>query len=148
MLPPTRTCGVYMNKSEYQKYLTSREWALLKRRVLDRCGGKCERCHFGKYEESHHLTYERIGHESIDDLRGICGKCHRFLSGESDVDPAVNIEEKPEESAAYNKVLSLQKKLNIKITDADASHDNHSIDRLIRRKRVLNKIQAQYMWFS
>lgn len=77
-----------MEKSEYQKYLASREWALLKEAVKKRSGGLCERCKFGFYEQTHHLTYERIGNELLGDLLGICTPCHEFLSGKHSQDPA------------------------------------------------------------
>jgi hypothetical protein len=75
-----------MNKSDYHKYLASREWALLKNKVQKRCNGKCERCFVGEYEATHHLTYERIGHEDLEDLQGVCSVCHEFLSGKSSFD--------------------------------------------------------------
>jgi hypothetical protein len=77
-----------MNKSEYMAYLASREWALLKNQVRERSGGKCERCKSENYEETHHLTYERIGNELPEDLIGLCQSCHRYLSGKLDYDPA------------------------------------------------------------
>ena len=70
----------------YQRYLASREWGLLKRAVRKRSEGQCERCP-GEYEETHHLTYERIGHENVADLLAVCRECHRYLSGISDFDP-------------------------------------------------------------
>ena len=73
---------------EYQRYLASREWALLKRQVRARAREVCERCHKAPMTEVHHLTYERIGHESLEDLLGVCKPCHAYLSGRSDVDPA------------------------------------------------------------
>jgi hypothetical protein len=79
-----------MNKSEYQKYLASREWALLKKQVRERCRGKCERCKTGDYESTHHLTYTRIGRELLDDLQAVCNRCHDFLSGKSDFDPTMD----------------------------------------------------------
>lgn len=78
-----------MNKAEYQKYLASREWALLKKEVKQRSGGRCERCHLGRYESTHHLTYERVGHEKLEDLLGICSACHQFLSGLTEIDPLI-----------------------------------------------------------
>lgn len=36
----------------------------------------------------HHLTYEHIGNEPLEDLQGLCRACHDFLSAESDIDPA------------------------------------------------------------
>lgn len=73
---------------EYQTYLASREWALKKRAVRERSGGICERCHLAPHQQTHHLTYERIGQEELEDLQGLCNACHEFVSGKSDVDPA------------------------------------------------------------
>jgi hypothetical protein len=77
-----------MDKSEYHKYLASREWALLKNQVNKRSGGKCERCMVGNYDSTHHITYERIGHEKIEDILAVCEGCHKFLSGKSSADPS------------------------------------------------------------
>jgi len=85
----------------YHKYLASREWALLKRAVHERSGGKCERRHWVLVSERvekptwvappqaavHHLTYERIGREELDDLLAVCQPCHDYLSGMTDHDP-------------------------------------------------------------
>lgn len=73
---------------DYGRYLASREWALLREAVRRRSRGRCERCPHGRHDETHHLTYERIGHERLEDLLGVCRACHAFLSGKSDVDPA------------------------------------------------------------
>lgn len=72
---------------DYQRYLASREWALLREQVRERSGNKCERCG-GPYQSTHHLTYERIGHELLEDLQAVCNPCHEFLSGKRDDDPA------------------------------------------------------------
>lgn len=76
-----------MNKAEYSKYLCSREWALKKEAVKKRSNGICERCKYFEAEQVHHLTYERIGNESLADLLHICPGCHEFLSAKSDIDP-------------------------------------------------------------
>jgi hypothetical protein len=78
-----------MNKSEYQKYLASREWALLKGQVRKRSHGRCERCLCFEYEQTHHLTYERIGEEKLEDLLAVCEPCHEYISGKSNNDPSV-----------------------------------------------------------
>ena len=36
----------------------------------------------------HHLTYENIGHEAVEELQGVCNPCHRFLSAKSGFDPS------------------------------------------------------------
>jgi len=77
-----------MDRAEYQKYLASREWALLKEKVRQRSENICERCKAGPHDVTHHLTYERIGREEPEDLIGVCEDCHKFLSGKSDHDPS------------------------------------------------------------
>jgi hypothetical protein len=77
-----------MTRAEYQKYLASREWAVLKRQVRERSRGKCERCHRRPHEQTHHLTYERLGAELLEDLQGLCETCHEYVSGRRHVDPA------------------------------------------------------------
>lgn len=72
---------------DYQRYLASREWALLKEQVRIRSGGTCERCRNAPYQETHHLTYAHIGNEQIEDLLAVCHDCHAFLSAKSDYDP-------------------------------------------------------------
>jgi Uracil DNA glycosylase superfamily len=80
-----------MNKSEYQEYLASREWALLREAVRRRSGGYCERCRIANIDAVHHKTYQRVGHEQLDDLMAICEPCHGFLSGKRHYDPRVGI---------------------------------------------------------
>lgn len=77
-----------MPDNKYQRYLASREWALLKNAVRGRSGGTCERCHLADHQDTHHLTYERLYNERIEDLLGVCRPCHEYLSGKSDFDPA------------------------------------------------------------
>lgn len=76
-----------MTPSEYQTYLASREWALLREAVRQRSGNKCERCQIRGMDQVHHLTYERVGGERLTDLQGICSPCHEYLSGKRGYDP-------------------------------------------------------------
>lgn len=76
-----------MNRSEYQAYLTSRDWALKREEVRRRANNRCERCLTAGMDAVHHLTYERLGYESLADLMAICDPCHKFLSAKCDVDP-------------------------------------------------------------
>lgn len=75
---------------DYQRYLASREWAVLKEQVKERNEGWCEHCHAAKHQDTHHLTYERIGNEQLDDLMGLCRPCHEWVSGKSDKNPLRN----------------------------------------------------------
>jgi hypothetical protein len=72
---------------DYKRYLASREWAIRREAVRARCGGWCERCDLLPMQATHHLTYEHIGDEPLEDLQGVCRPCHAFLSGKSDFDP-------------------------------------------------------------
>ena len=73
---------------KYKAYLASREWALKREAVRKRSGNKCERCKTGPQDAVHHLTYEHVGNEPLEDLQAICDPCHEFLSGTSRFDPA------------------------------------------------------------
>ena len=76
-----------MSKPDYQTYLASREWAILKNAVRERAGGICERCRNGPIQSTHHLTYARIYHEELTDLIGVCDPCHKFLSAKTEANP-------------------------------------------------------------
>lgn len=76
-----------MNRKERNRYYASREWAKLREAVRTRSGNKCERCKKNKMDAVHHLTYENVGHEPLEDLQAICDPCHAFLSGKLDSDP-------------------------------------------------------------
>jgi nucleoside 2-deoxyribosyltransferase len=76
-----------MGKKDYGEYLASREWALLRNKRMEMSGGICERCKTNPADQVHHLTYERVKHERISDLRAICRPCHEYLSGKSHTDP-------------------------------------------------------------
>lgn len=77
-----------MDRSEYQKYLASREWALLREKVRKRSGGFCEACWIRPMQQCHHLTYERVGHEKLGDLQAICEPCHAWESGKLHKEPS------------------------------------------------------------
>jgi hypothetical protein len=72
---------------DYKRYLASREWAQRKEALRKRSGGFCERCLWGEYESTHHLTYANIGNEPLEDLLAVCHACHEYLSAKTDRDP-------------------------------------------------------------
>src|SRR5262249_54111979 len=71
----------------YLRYLDSREWKAKRVAVKERCNNVCERCHRYLVDEVHHLTYERVYKERLEDLQGLCAPCHAFLHGSSEIDP-------------------------------------------------------------
>jgi hypothetical protein len=73
---------------KYNAYLCSREWSEKKRAVHRRANGLCERCRKYPIDNVHHLTYERKYNERLEDLVGLCRRCHEYTHGHSDFDPA------------------------------------------------------------
>ena len=69
------------------KYIRSRAWARLRRLVLGRAGGRCESCGkiplvgFDGALQVHHITYERLGAEPLEDLVAVCAGCHLWAHG-------------------------------------------------------------------
>lgn len=74
---------------DYYQYMASREWRLKRRAVIEQYGNWCRRCLSAPIENVHHLTYERLGDEDLDDLLGVCRPCHEYISAVRDDDPAV-----------------------------------------------------------
>jgi len=65
-----------------EEYLKTPEWARLRRLVMARSDGVCERCHRkADVWNVHHLTYERLGCELLTDLVLLCRRCHQSIHG-------------------------------------------------------------------
>lgn len=68
-------------KVDYPFYIDSPEWKVkadLRRRIAD---GKCDRCGTDtNYLEIHHLHYNTLAHEEMDDLEALCKECHSEVS--------------------------------------------------------------------
>lgn len=63
-------------------YLRSKHWRRLRAKVAQRAGYTCERkgcIAYGDNLDVHHKTYERIGHERLDDLVYLCRPDHRWV---------------------------------------------------------------------
>jgi len=78
----TRKRIVENQRIDYDEYLMSAEWQVLRRRIMARDGFSCRIC--GKEEKLavHHLTYDRLGREKDEDLITLCGGddgCHRAI---------------------------------------------------------------------
>lgn len=58
--------------SEYQAYLNSEAWKTKRLQKLNQSGHKCEACRSNRRLEVHHLTYERIFNEPMEDLMTLC----------------------------------------------------------------------------
>jgi 5-methylcytosine-specific restriction endonuclease McrA len=60
----------------YQAYLSSAKWRRLRNEVLLRDKHRCVKCHWNRDLHVHHLTYERMGDELLEDLVTLCARCH------------------------------------------------------------------------
>ena len=75
-----------MSDVDHQKYMQSEQWKAKRQAKLDDCRGKCE-CEVGCYREAtqiHHLHYDTLGNESLQDLQALCPKCHMAKSNVRD----------------------------------------------------------------
>ena len=64
----------------YSEYLATPEWASRRALRLKRDANVCQDC--GEVaSEVHHLTYEHIGVEELDDLISLCKRCHAIRHG-------------------------------------------------------------------
>lgn len=64
---------------EYAKYLQSDAWRRTRKAVLQRDGHRCRACSSARDLHVHHRTYERVGHEDLDDLITLCEKHHGLV---------------------------------------------------------------------
>lgn len=66
----------------YQEYLKSKHWKLLRDRFKASKlykGGICKLCGYNNDVNIHHKSYKRIGHERLNDLLVLCQSCHNQL---------------------------------------------------------------------
>ena len=64
---------------EYERYLSSHEWALIARAARRQANYRCELCDRSGVLEVHHRTYVRFEHEWLEDLIVLCETCHRHV---------------------------------------------------------------------
>ena len=68
-----------MNKESYRRYLRTPHWRNFKRRFYEKFEYRCIVCSARYGLHIHHLTYERLGHERLEDAVYLCGNCHSHL---------------------------------------------------------------------
>jgi 5-methylcytosine-specific restriction endonuclease McrA len=67
-------------RQAYLDYLASDAWKAIRRRVLARDKWTCQDCN-ARAGDVHHETYDRFGHEELDDLASLCRSCHDVRHG-------------------------------------------------------------------
>ena len=60
----------------YQEYLQSEHWKTTSRLAKEHYGNICNDCGNKENIEVHHLNYDRIGEERLEDLQLLCRYCH------------------------------------------------------------------------
>lgn len=66
---------------KYTAYLKSSKWKEKRKEALDFYGRKCSECSVKSNLQVHHLTYDNLFNERIEDLRILCKKCHEAVHG-------------------------------------------------------------------
>lgn len=64
---------------KYQKYLMSQAWRDKRKLVLERDDNLCQSCKIKPAEEVHHLTYNNLFNEPLEDLQSLCKSCHKAV---------------------------------------------------------------------
>lgn len=67
----------------YVKYIKSKRWKSKKRQAFEHFGNRYSICGKDYDLQVHHLTYERLGNEPMDDLMILCQDCHAVEHEES-----------------------------------------------------------------
>src|SRR5262245_12531692 len=63
-------------RTRYLDYLRSEEWRVRSRLAKEHVRWHCQVCNSAGPLETHHRTYERVGHEDPIDLIVLCAPCH------------------------------------------------------------------------
>lgn len=62
---------------EYREYLQSYEWEVKRENRLEIDEYECQKCGSTTNLHVHHLTYENIFEENMEDLLTLCADCHK-----------------------------------------------------------------------
>ncbi|ALL05600.1 hypothetical protein AQ505_08905 [Pedobacter sp. PACM 27299] len=64
------------NSYKYHTYLLSEEWKAKRALVLSRDHNLCKLCNTEPALDIHHLTYDNLYNEPLEDLQSLCRACH------------------------------------------------------------------------
>lgn len=70
------------DKALYKAYIQTGTWRKTARRRMEIDGFKCQMCGTGKNLVVHHITYDHLGCEDMDDLVTVCKSCHEKIHSE------------------------------------------------------------------
>lgn len=69
-----------VSNPDYNRYINSREWKVIRLQVLARDRYRCTRCKRARASHVHHLTYTRFKQELPEDLTSLCFRCHQLIT--------------------------------------------------------------------
>ena len=64
------------HSAQYLAYLASPEWAAFRQTYYRTHARACAACEAPTFVDLHHVTYERLGRESVGDVVPLCRRCH------------------------------------------------------------------------
>mgnify|MGYP001560286122 CR=1 FL=1 len=71
-------------RQTYCMYLVSLRWKVRRQQRLMRDQWRCQDCG-ARATEVHHLTYDRLFEELLNDLLSLCRRCHRLRHEETEI---------------------------------------------------------------
>lgn len=66
-------------RSIYSDYIQSESWKLKRRERIELDKFQCKLCGSAINLQVHHISYEHLGHEPMDDLVTLCFGCHQWV---------------------------------------------------------------------
>ncbi|SEH31559.1 HNH endonuclease [Chryseobacterium culicis] len=78
-------------RGKYHEYLESQEWKVKRKQVFDRDNNLCQRCKKESALHVHHLTYDNIFKEKLEDLMSVCPECHSQIHYEELISKIENL---------------------------------------------------------
>ena len=110
----------------YKNHIKGPIWQTKRSDVRNRCNGICERCALYAMDDVHHLTYDNLFFEPLEDLWGLCRGCHKFVHGLSSIDP--------DESGYW---LTLENRKKCKLTPREINDAMSKRERLKRKRHIV-----------
>ena len=70
------------DKIRLKKYYKSDHWQQFRELVVDMAGGFCQKCSKfkGRRLQVHHLSYENLYNEGLEEVIALCKKCHKLAN--------------------------------------------------------------------
>jgi hypothetical protein len=87
-----------MDKDRYPKYMKSPEWQRKRKEKLKEANYQCEKCGTAKQLHVHHINYDHLGFESMDEIVVLCEKCHKNVH-------TYDMKQVPKKDTAQRKIM-------------------------------------------